>query len=72
MRTLPTWLRSGRVLFGLAIVLLIGSCAVFAPLVAPHDPNEQTLMVTFLPPAWTKGGDPAFLLGTDSLGRDVL
>ena len=45
---------------------------MFAPLLAPHDPNEQTLITTFLPPAWAKGGDPAYLLGTDSLGRDVL
>ncbi len=72
MRVLPTWLRSARVLTGLVIVLLIGLCAVFAPLIAPHDPNEQSLIATFLPPAWARGGDRAFLLGTDSLGRDVL
>ena len=25
-----------------------------------------------LPPAWLEGGDPRFLLGTDSQGRDLL
>jgi len=71
-RALPAWLRSARVLAGLSIVLVIMLCAIFAPLIAPHDPNEQNLISTFLPPVWSKGGDPAFLLGTDSLGRDVL
>jgi peptide/nickel transport system permease protein len=45
---------------------------VFAPLLAPHDPNDQNLIATLLPPAWLPGGDPEYLLGTDSLGRDVL
>ena len=69
---LPTWMRSARVLIGLAIVLLIGLTAVFAPLLAPHDPNEQNLIATLLPPAWLPGGDAEFPLGTDSLGRCVL
>ena len=69
---LPAWLRSARVLIGIAIVAAIAICAIFAPQIAPHDPNEQNLLSVFLPPAWMQGGDPAFLLGTDSLGRDVL
>jgi peptide/nickel transport system permease protein len=72
MRILPPWLRSARVLGGLTIVVIISLCAVFAPLLAPHDPNEQDLLATFLPPVWAKGGQAAYLLGTDSLGRDVL
>lgn len=72
MRALPPWLRSARVLAGLAIVLVIGLCALFAPYIAPHDPNEQNLVSTLLPPVWVEGGDASFLLGTDSLGRDVL
>lgn len=72
MRSLPPWLRSARVLAGLAIIVLILLCAVFAPYIAPHDPNEQNLVSTLLPPAWVEGGDVSFLLGTDSLGRDVL
>src|SRR6476469_9930976 len=69
---LPAWMRSTRVLIGLAIVLFVGLTAVFAPLIAPHDPNEQNLIATLLPPAWLPGGEAEFPLGTDSLGRDVL
>jgi peptide/nickel transport system permease protein len=69
---LPTWLRSGRVLTGLVIVVAIALIALTAPLIAPHDPNEQNLISIFLPPVWQKGGDAAFLLGTDSLGRCTL
>jgi peptide/nickel transport system permease protein len=71
-RALPKWLRSARVAMGLSIVVVIGFCAIFAPPLAPHDPNAQNLISTFLPPVWDQGGDPSFLLGTDSLGRDVL
>jgi peptide/nickel transport system permease protein len=65
-------LRSPRVLIALALVLGIALCAVLAPLIAPHDPQEQNLLSILLPPAWAQGGDPAFPLGTDSLGRCVL
>ncbi|MDF1609474.1 ABC transporter permease [Hoeflea sp. YIM 152468] len=46
--------------------------ALFAPLISPHDPLAQDLFAGRLPPFWVRGSDPAFLLGTDSLGRDVL
>ncbi|WP_299861977.1 ABC transporter permease [uncultured Hoeflea sp.] len=46
--------------------------ALFAPLVSPHDPLTQDLFAGRLPPFWVEGADPAYLLGTDSLGRDVL
>ncbi len=72
MPAAPRWLRSGRVVTGLALIAVVGSCALFAPWLAPRDPNEQSLVATFLPPAWADGGDAAYLLGTDSLGRDVL
>ena len=68
----PRPLRSGRVLAGLAIVGFIAGTAAFAPLLAPHDPLEQNLVSTFLPPAWASGGERAFPFGTDSLGRCVL
>ncbi|AXK79922.1 ABC transporter permease [Pseudolabrys taiwanensis] len=72
MMHLPPWLRSARVIAGLAIIIVICICALFAPYLAPHDPNDQDLIATLLPPVWTAGGDAAHLLGTDSLGRDVL
>ncbi|MEM5472358.1 ABC transporter permease [Hoeflea sp. AS60] len=46
--------------------------ALLAPLVSPHDPLAQDLFAGRLPPFWMSGSDPAYLLGTDSLGRDVL
>jgi len=65
-------LRSGRVMVGLGIVLVILFCALFAPYLAPADPNDQDLLHILLPPAWMADGDSAFPLGTDSLGRDEL
>ena len=46
--------------------------ALFARLISPHDPLAQDLFAGRLPPFWVSGSDPAYLLGTDSLGRDVL
>jgi peptide/nickel transport system permease protein len=70
--TLPAALRSGRVLFGLAILIVLVAAAILAPWLAPHDPNDQNLISTLLPPFWVEGSDPSFPLGTDSLGRCVL
>lgn len=53
----------------LAIVVLVG---VLGPLIAPHDPTAQDLTARLTPPFWMKGHTPGHLLGTDSLGRDVL
>src|SRR6185503_16648634 len=65
-------MRSGRVMVGGGIVLVILICAVFAPLIAPLDPNNQDLLAQLLPPAWSAEGVPEHLLGTDNLGRDTL
>jgi peptide/nickel transport system permease protein len=65
-------LRSPRVLIALGLVLFIAACAIFALLLAPHDPAEQDLLSILLPPAWADGGNPSFPLGTDSLGRCIL
>ena len=59
------WIGAGLVGFFVLIALL-------APLLAPHDPIEQDLLSTQLPPAWMQGGEVTFPLGTDSLGRCVL
>jgi peptide/nickel transport system permease protein len=72
MRAISRSLRSPRVVIALALILCIGCAAVFAPLIVPHDPSEQNLVSLLLPPAWASGGDPAYPLGTDSLGRCVL
>lgn len=64
--------RSPRVLVGTALILALALVAVFASSLAPHDPIEQDLLSTLLPPVWTTGGDPAYPLGTDALGRCIL
>jgi peptide/nickel transport system permease protein len=49
--------------------------ALLAPWVAPQDPFDLAaldLNEGFLPPAWSEGGKPAYLLGTDNQGRDIL
>ena len=66
------FLRSGRVIAGAILVGTVMICALFAPVLVPHDPQEQNLITTLVPPAWSAGGNPEFLLGTDSLGRDIL
>ena len=43
-----------------------------APMLAPRDPLEQHLESRLKPPAWVKGGSSENILGTDSLGRDLL
>lgn len=62
--------RSGRV--GLILFAVIVLLAVFAPLVAPHDPFQQSIVQRLRPPAWVERGTPQNLLGTDQLGRDIL
>ena len=46
--------------------------AVFAQLIAPHDPTQQYRDALLVPPAWQEGGRIDFLLGTDAVGRDML
>jgi len=45
--------------------------AVFAPLVAPFDPDFQNLMARLKPPGTLIGGK-MYWLGSDQLGRDLL
>lgn len=71
MRVLKTMIRQPSALFGLLIVVLVMGLAIAAPLIAPYSPNEQmfdglTLEGAPMPPG------AQFLLGTDTLGRDLL
>ena len=54
------------------VILAIVAMALLAPLVAPYDPNRGVLRGRLLPPSWWPGGNPAYLLGSDEQGRDVL
>jgi peptide/nickel transport system permease protein len=53
------------------IISVLVVVAVFAPLIAPHSPTEQSLPDKLRPPAWQDGGSAKHLLGTDMLGRDL-
>src|SRR3981189_3493842 len=54
------------------ITILAALLAIFADVIAPHDPQVGLLGERFRPPAWQAGGSTAHLLGTDHVGRDVL
>jgi len=64
--------QSRGAVLGLIIFVLLILVALFAPLIAPHNPNEQFKPLFLLPPAWVQGSDPRFLLGTDPVGRDIV
>src|SRR5215212_6878804 len=57
---------------GAVIFVLILLVAIFAPVIAPHDPLQQNLGDNFKPPMWEDGGVTTYPLGTDPLGRDLL
>ena len=71
MAILREFARRPSAVFGLFIVSTVLLCAIAAPLLAPFSPNEQlfdglTLEGAPIPP------DATYLLGTDTLGRDLL
>lgn len=58
-------------LIGLVVLILLSLVAIFAPMLAPHDPYAQSLMNRMEPPVFM-GGTWEHPLGTDHLGRDYL
>jgi peptide/nickel transport system permease protein len=54
-------------LFFAAVIILIVLAAIFAPLIAPFDPNKTSMAYRLKPIGFRN-----FLLGTDELGRDML
>ena len=71
-RNLKNFAENRLALGSAIVVLLFILMAIFAPLIAPHDPAETDLLRRLQPPAWRPGGDWAYLLGCDALGRDIL
>ncbi len=55
----------------LALLALFVLAAIGAPLISPHDPLRQSLLLRLRPPG-TVASAGSFLLGTDDLGRDLL
>src|SRR5262245_28972140 len=65
------WRNPASVLGALTLLIVMGG-AVLAPQGAPQDPARQSLLRRLTPPVWEKGGNAAYPLGTDQLGRDIL
>jgi len=66
------WTRYVKIWLGGAILILLCVSGLGAPWLAPHDPQAQTLEDRLRPPRWAENGSPAYVLGTDNLGRDML
>ena len=60
---------AGIILALLALYLL---AAILAPLLSPHDPLRQALLLRLRPPWTSTVSAGLFPLGTDDLGRDLL
>lgn len=54
------------------ILAVLITCALFAPLIAQHDPLVGDLRAPNTPPSWYPEGSAKYLIGTDPLGRDLL
>ena len=79
LRPLPLWRRQlkrmlghrGLMLGGFILAVMVLT-ALFAPLLAPHDPFNQDVSQRLIPPVWNAQGSWEHVLGTDKLGRDYL
>ncbi len=70
--------RNRLAIVGMVIIVIFIFVAIFAPQLAPHSPLKIYPGKSQLPPAWVEksanglSGEKEFLLGTDSIGRDIL
>jgi peptide/nickel transport system permease protein len=69
---LPRIRTDGVPMLPIAILVTLALLAIFAEVIAPHNPEIGSLAQRFRPPAWVAGGNSEYLLGTDHIGRDVL
>lgn len=60
------FLANGQGVLGLCLVVLFFASAIFAPWLAPYDPNALDIPARLSGPTWDH------LAGTDQLGRDTL
>ena len=75
----PGWkraLKSKSFLFAMVVILGFGLMAIFASLLAPHDPFKLEWTNSNLPPFWVQNRIPSGIIdhpfGTDRWGQDVL
>ncbi len=79
IRSAPTpWSRLKQhkgAMFGLCVIGLLVLVAIFAPWLAPADPNRQDILARLAKPGTPMSADlggSTYLLGSDQLGRDLL
>ncbi len=70
-RAASTTIRFPYISTAVLVLVLVLLVAIFAPLIAPHDPEVGRLPNKLIPPMWQEGGTGEFPLGTDTLGRDI-
>lgn len=70
LRTSFRFIRRWPIIPAVLIAILI-ACAIFAPWLAPKDPEIGDLLAPETPPFWYAEGSVEHLLGTDALGRDI-
>lgn len=68
-RALKRFLRNRAAIVGTVVVLLVAMLSVFAPLLAPHDPNTPFKSRTLTSRGVPIGPEREFPFGADSLGR---
>ena len=54
------------------ILTTLALCAIFAPILAPHDPLFSVLRDRNTVPMWYDDGSSEYIIGADPLGRDLL
>ena len=72
LRNLRVFLASRLAVAATLVTAAFVLIAIFAPWIAPHDPDEADLLRRLQPPFWMEGGELSYLLGCDALGRDIL
>lgn len=58
-------------LIGAILIIVLCTGAIFAPILAPHDPLKGDLRLRLHPPLWKTGGTWSYPLGCDQQGRDI-
>ena len=70
-----SFVRSKIVVVAGIILVTMMLAAFLAPVIAPSNPYDLSgvnLLDANTPPAWAKGGERKFILGSDNQGRDIL
>ena len=71
-KTLGLLLKDGNFLIGLVIIIITLIITLFARQIVPFDPGKVTPHDRLMPPFWSSESAAFHLLGTDSIGRDLL